>query len=107
MTEITNREELRELRARAIYEASIPPHERQDDAGPTYFGLDKVRRDRFRKLANATIRAEELAGLTVVPLKATEEMAQALCRSATDYTPKGINSRIGGIIAAGNLLRDE
>lgn len=96
---VTNREELRELRARAIYEASIPPHERQDDARPTYFGLDKVRRDRFRKLAEATIRTDELADLAVVP-KHLMDMPETML---TIHYEHGLTAAI----AAGNLLKEK
>lgn len=104
MTDITNREELRELRARAIYEASIPPYERRDDVGPTYFGLDKVRRDRFRKLAEATLRADELAKLAVVPLKATTATADAYMRGRA---VTGMQAGLEAAISVTNLLTGE
>ena len=110
MTEITNREELRELRARAIYEASIPPYERRDDKGPTYLSLDRVRYDRFRKLAEATLRADELAKLAMVPLEATNDLALSMYgpgATALNNMPLAIKvgrSQWQTMVAAGDLL---
>ena len=88
------RDELRELRAQAL-------HERWAGGRITWEKLREDRKDSYRTLAEATMKAEEAAGIASVPLEATEAMIQhAHCHSF-------ISNKINAAIDVGNLLKGD
>ena len=112
------RDELRELRARAI-----DPHAWPDKQ----FTLSRARlgerREKARAKAEATMKAEEDAGLAVVPLEATWRMAEVALRELYKDDPitldeigqghppshrlKECHVAINDAIAKGNILKGD
>lgn len=118
---ITTRDELRELRARAAWAAdgndiafqkpvawtdeewhAMPVEERGMCCG-------EWNRDKYRKQAEATMKAEEAAGIASVPLEATEEMIQHALGHVIGEHGRSLQIEddrrtINAANAAGNLL---
>ena len=109
------RDDLRELRARAMMKAhgdlytdeqSLDLYMNADthsgDCTKQAWTCNRCFADVYRKQAEATMKAEEAAGLAVVPLNATEEM-----RDAALHTAGGVRKEITAANAAGNILTKE
>ena len=95
MAEMT-RDDLRELRARAL-------GEQWAFGGGGWAKLDKLQRHMFLALAEATMKAEDAAGLAVVQKEATGEMIDAYYYA----NPGKLVRHLEKAIATGNLLKEK
>ena len=110
MADLTTRDELRESRARALCkEAGAEPDLMEPSYGddPTDTTIDGEQwhlqwRD-WESAAEATMKAEEAAGLASVPLEATGKMIDAYYYA----NPGKLVRHLEAAIATGNLLKGE
>ena len=94
-----NRDELLELRARAICRAMFPNVIEQ----MAWENTSPFKKSNYYLFAEATMKAEDAGGLAVVPREATEEMALAM---GTRVYTNIVKERINAANRAGNLLKE-